>query len=89
MPDGNADPNERAGFMLIPEIGASKVMYVATSTLAQAPRYREIRGSFETRKTTLMMPIAMTNSASVRSRCRGHVPNGRMRYCLPTKLRNY
>jgi hypothetical protein len=44
MPDGKADPNVRAAFMLIPEIGASKVMYVATSKLAHAPVYREIRG---------------------------------------------
>ena len=33
------EPKVRAGFMLIPESGASKVMKVATSTPAQRPVY--------------------------------------------------
>jgi hypothetical protein len=63
MPDGNADPNERAGFILMPEIGASNVMYVATSKLAHAPVYRDMRGRFETCSTTIIIPLAITNSA--------------------------
>ena len=59
----SAEASVRAGFMLIPDNGASKVMNRATSVPAATPVKRAIgAGAFDTVSTTLMSTNAMSAS---------------------------
>ena len=62
-PAGWADAKERAGFMLMPDSGASTVMYSATRAPANHPVKRARRGMFETRRITAIRIAEMMNSA--------------------------
>ncbi len=59
-----AEARLRAGFMLIPEIGASTVMQAATRAPAKRPVRRARRAVFDARSTTLMSAKLMTHSAT-------------------------
>src|SRR5262245_30028966 len=60
----SADPNERAGFMLMPEIGASSVMYAATRAPQRNGVQRESRAWFDATSTTDIMRNEIANSAA-------------------------
>ena len=58
-----ADPNVRAGFMLIPDRGASTVMNAATSAPANSGVKRLRRCEFEVQRMVPISNIEMANSA--------------------------
>src|SRR6516225_1045328 len=71
-PPGTAEAKERAGFMLIPEIGASKVMKRNTSAPANRPVYLASLCRFVTKSTVDINPKEITVSAAKA----GHGPAG-------------
>jgi hypothetical protein len=63
MPEGIADANVQAGFMLMPDRGAAMLMFNATRTPAQTPVQRAI-DEFETFKITNIRIRDIKNSVS-------------------------
>src|SRR5207249_8839251 len=59
-----AEAKVRAGFMLMPESGASRLMYKATKTPAKIPVRRVQRGEFEALRTTVIRRNEMISSAT-------------------------
>ena len=64
MPDENAEPTVRAGFMLIPESGDSILMKVATREPAIQGVYRVNLRELETFKTIATNKKEIVNSAA-------------------------
>ena len=72
MPDGNAEPIVRAGFMLIPESGDSILMKMATRKPATQGVYRVDLRELETVKTIAINKKEIVNSAAKAT----HAPPG-------------
>src|SRR5215469_11791136 len=64
IPEENAEPTVRAGFMLIPDSGDSTLMKVATRKPATQGVNRVNLREFETPKTTEISRNEMANSAA-------------------------
>src|ERR1700750_688862 len=64
LPAPQAEPKDRAGFMLIPEIGASMLMYVATSTPTARPVKRAQREPESTTTMNIRAAEMRTSAAS-------------------------
>jgi hypothetical protein len=63
-PAPSAEPNERAGFMLAPEIGDSTAMNSATSEAATMPAYRMSRPLPSAVRTASMSTAEIASSAT-------------------------